>query len=450
MFFHSGGSFDFGFLIRAIANLRGGGASAQPQEMIVEDEQVPDAEDVGDVIDFSTLKFEVLFKSGEKLLQFQLGNLVFRDSMNFYKQGLGDLMSELKKTAPQGDMSAVFRHVALTHPDLSDERLTDERRRRLWLHFAPEQPEEGWRDCPLEVYRRWTWELLLRKLPMPFEHMSGPQVWETEAVWSGKCYDSKLDPATQQAKRQKDEAYQLLVETSSIMGWRSFREMRDCYLFMDLARSDIMEAFRDAFFRRFRLGALQFITLPGAAFDAMLLSCARREPLKLIVKEEIYRVVRRSVMGGLSCIFQPHAKANHPELDDFDPQQPQSFILPLDVNSMYPALMTRPLPCDSGEFIALPAGQGERLAWMEELLDEVDFQAQNEAECYLLVIDYGFPAKFHDQLDWAPPARMKIARDMLGDHSLRIAEANKCDVAGAKSSYRSSGCTLKKESMPRG
>ena len=88
--------------------------------------------------------------------------------------------------------------------------------------------------------------------------------------------------------------------------------------------------------------------------------------------------------------------------------------------------------CDSGKFIALPASQGERLAWMEELLDKVDFQAQNEAECYLLVTDYDFPAKFHDQLDWAPPARMKITRDMLGDHSLRIAEANKCDVAGSE------------------
>ena len=169
VFFHNGGSFNFGFLIRAIAYLRGG-AACGPQEMTLENEELPEMEDVGDEVNFSKLKFEVLFKSGEKMLQFRLGNLVFRDSMNFYKQGLGDLIDELKKSAPQGNVSAVFQHVALVHPDLGESRLTDDRRRRLWQHFAPDQNKEGWKDCPLDVFKQWTWELLLRKLPMPFEH----------------------------------------------------------------------------------------------------------------------------------------------------------------------------------------------------------------------------------------------------------------------------------------
>ena len=115
--FHNGGSFDLGFLVRAIAFLRGG-EDAQPQESEEDDELLPEADDAVDAVnavDFAKLKFEVLFKSGEKMLQFRLGNLIFRDSMNFYKQGLGDLMSELKKTAPQGDVSAVFQQVALVH-----------------------------------------------------------------------------------------------------------------------------------------------------------------------------------------------------------------------------------------------------------------------------------------------------------------------------------------------
>ncbi|CAE7661755.1 unnamed protein product, partial [Symbiodinium necroappetens] len=407
VFFHNGGSFDFGFLIRAIAYLRGGGSTGQPQEVMVEDEQLPATEDLDEEADFSKLTFQVLFKSGEKLLQFRFGNLVFRDSMNFYKQGLGDLISELKKTAPQGNASAVFPHVALTHPDLNEDRLTEERRRRLWLHFASDKDAEGWRDCPMEV-------------------------WQAAPVWSRQCYDSKLDPDTQQARRKKDEAYQLLVETAAIMGWRTFREMHDAYLVMDLALSDVMEAFRGAFFRRFRVDALQYITLPGAAFDAMLLKSTVHRPINLIVEEEIYRVVRRSVMGGLSCIFQPYAKANHPGLDDFDSRQPQSYILPLDVNSMYPGLMTHPLPCDSGEMIALPQSQEERFAWLEAMLDGIDFQARDEEECYLVVIDFDFPAEYHDQLDWAPPARMKVTKDMLGEHSLRIAAENGCDLRGSE------------------
>ena len=216
---------------------------------------------------------------------------------------------------------------------------------------------------------------------MPFKHMRGPEAWEASAVWPRSCYDSKLDPVTEQARRKKDEDYQLLAETSSIMGWRT---LHDCYLLMDLALADVMEAFRSAFFRRFKLDALQYVTLPGAAFDAMLLSCTRRRrPLSLITDMKIYRAVRDSVMGGLSCIFQPCAKASHPGLDDFNPQQEQSYILPLDVNSMYPGIMTLPLPCDSGAWVTLPESQEDRLVWLQELLRGVDFRAEDESECHL-------------------------------------------------------------------
>ena len=429
--FHNGGGYDFGFLLRAIAFLRGGGAAGQAVEATREDELLPEAEDVDAEVDFAKLRFEVLFKSGEKILQFQLGNLVFRDSMNFYKQSLGDLMSELKKTATDGDVSVVFQHVAMTHPDLSEERLTEERRRRLWRLFSPELPEEGWADCPLQQYKQWTWELLLRKLPMPFEHMSGPEVWARDPVWPRRCYDSMLDPPTVQAKQKKDQAYQLLVETAGAMGWQTFREMHDSYLFMDLALSDVMEAFRAAFFQRFRIDPLQYITLPGAAFDAMLFDCTKHHPLCLIKNEEVYRTVRRSIMGGLSCIFQPYAKANHTGLDDFDPQQPVSYVISLDINSMYPALMTQPLPCDSGTVVDLAESQEDRAAWLRELLDGVDFQAEDETECHLVVVDYDFPAEYHDELDWAPPARMKVESSMLGEHSQRVAEVNGCSTSAA-------------------
>ena len=315
---HNGGNYDFKFLLRAISALRGGNTetTAVPDG----DELIHEAQDVGEAVDFAKLKFTVLFKSGEKMLQFQLGNLLFTDSVNFYKQSLGDLMDELKKSAQNGDLASIFPNIAAVHPDLQEERLTEERRKRLWLHFAPPgSPEEGWRVCPLADFKRWTWELLLRKLPMPFEHMAGPEVWLREPVWPRECYNSKLDPPTDDAQEKKNKAYQLLVETAWIMNWKSFREVHDAYLLMDLALSDVLETFRGVFFSRFKLDALQYVTLPSAAFDAMLFFCTRESAIRLIVDEDVYTAVRNSIMGGLSNIFQPWACANHPGLPNFNP-----------------------------------------------------------------------------------------------------------------------------------
>ncbi|CAE7912902.1 unnamed protein product, partial [Symbiodinium necroappetens] len=62
-----------------------------------------------------------------------------------------------------------------------------------------------------------------------------------------------------------------------------------------------MEQFRTAFFERFRLDPMQYVTLPGAAWAAML----KRD----------------------------NVEAN----EELDP----SHIVSLDVNSMYPAVMTQ-------------------------------------------------------------------------------------------------------------
>ena len=59
----------------------------------------------------------------------------------------------------------------------------------------------------------------------------------------------------------------------------------------------------------------------------MLRHSARKTPIHLITDEQAYRDVWASVMGGLSCIFQPFAQANNPELGEED------WILYLDFNT---------------------------------------------------------------------------------------------------------------------
>ena len=99
---------------------------------------------------------------------------------------------------------------------------------------------------------------------------------------------------------------------------------------------------------------------PGLPWDAMLRHSGRETPIHLITDEQAYKDVRASVMGGLSCIFQPFAQANNPELgeEDYNPEKPVSWILYLDFNAMYPAAMTLPMPNGPCVAVALPEDNG--------------------------------------------------------------------------------------------
>ena len=66
-----------------------------------------------------------------------------------------------------------------------------------------------------------------------------------------------------------------------------------------------MESYRDSFRAQSGLNPIHYVTLPGAAWDAMLRHSAYETPIHLITDEQAYADVRASVMGGLSCIFQP-------------------------------------------------------------------------------------------------------------------------------------------------
>ena len=176
-----------------------------------------------------------------------------------------------------------------------------------------------------------------------------------------------------------------------------------------------MEAFRTAFFSKFGLDPLQYVTLPSAAYDAMLKSCLTQRPALLITDSGIYRTVRSSIMGGLSCAFQTYAKANSPELGPgkWNEDEDRSYLLQMDISSMYPYIMTMPMPASSGETLSLPEGRAERLAWVKQQLAEIDFKRSDETECLLFVVDFSFPCHLHDYLDWAPLCKMTVEPELL-------------------------------------
>ena len=462
---HNGGSYDFRYLIRAIAAMRrqsweeARAARAEPTEeeeaffeepevetteegeenffeepegeLQVDEDHSSDitSEDVETAMQkkkWHELPFTVLYKGGEKLLSFRIGCLQFVDSMNFYKASLGNLIDELRKSSPQ-DPSRVFVQMSELHPELQPSALTQQRRNKLHEYFAPARSVESISD---DEYKQWTWKLLLRKLPMPFEKMQGSEIWDKPAVWEVDDYRSSLHPESQDELEKKVKE---LRETCEVLCFESFRQVHDAYLFMDLSLSDVMEQFRTSFHSRFGLDPLQKISLPGAAYEAMLRGCLSHRSIQLVTDFEIYRQLRDGMMGGLSCIFNPQRRANSPELGDYyNASQPTSFITSMDVSSMYPTVMCEPMPVDGGVKIDLPPGHGERLKWLSETLDRIDFDGCEVTASFCFVVDYSFPFEFHDKLDWAPPCRMQVAHDQLSDYTQEILRRNslQCSKVG--------------------
>ena len=121
-------------------------------------------------------------------------------------------------------------------------------------------------------------------------------------------------------------------------------------------------------------------------------------------------------MGGLSCIFQPFAQAN-PELgeENYNPEEPVSWISYLDFNAMYPAAMTLPMPNGPCVAVALPEDNAARLSWLH-----VNWESDAEEVSYLLLV-LDFPPELHDHLDWLPP-RMKVGKGLYGPHTADMAE----------------------------
>ena len=191
-------------------------------------------------------------------------------------------MDELKQDLADDQVSGAFPIIAERHPELQKDKLTDERRRCLHSLF-------GLGHIRRRAVSHLDLEAAAAQAPDALQRDDRPGDWSRGPVWRQHEYDSELA-----GRRCDDETYRT-----------DFRQYHDCYLHMDLALADVMEAFRREFFERFGLDALQYVTLPSAAFVAL----ASREPLNpralgLITDRKLYDRVRKSIMGGLSCVHQ--------------------------------------------------------------------------------------------------------------------------------------------------
>jgi len=337
------------------------------------------------------LAASILQKSGETNLVMKFGVLRFIDTMNFCKAGLGGLIESHRRSAlkPLRDMSEVsilqraFPLTASRHPFLKNAGGA-------------------------------VWAALLRKLPMPWDYFVGCDDFEKPPVWPLGCYHSRLSGECPEAD------HKLLQETSDFMGFGCFKDVFDTYLALDItAYADLMQIFRQHFFETHHLDPFLSPSLPSAAWDAALRSITqqRGRPLRLITNLDIYKDVKKAMMGGLCAVFRPHSESNFEGMVGYNGQLPVKRSLYLDVNSMYPHAMTKHLPCSSGEAVTLPEGEDKKLEWLHDTLDAFDPLEDCWQTVYLVFVDYDFPEFLHDGVDFPAPCRMSIPAAEVGPYT---------------------------------
>lgn len=132
-----------------------------------------------------------------------------------------------------------------------------------------------------------------------------------------------------------EEEYALAHKVWDAAGCRNFGDYLGYYLRVDVVLlADVITEWT------WRFGIINSVSLSGYAYDALLKMIINS--LELISDPQLTCIIERSVRGGLTTCIRPFTVAKNSFVN---PQSERgSFILYLDFNILYAAVMSKKLP----------------------------------------------------------------------------------------------------------
>ena len=291
----------------------------------------------------------ILSKDGETLLQLEVCGkreaskldykMAFRDSLNFLSGSLDNLAKSLKNSKHK------FRIL-----------------------------EQGLKSVG---YSETCIGLATQKGFFPYEHVTSVEVLQ-ENVFPPKSafYSSLTDCHITQ------EDYEIAKKLYETAGCKNLGAYMELYLRIDvLLLAEIFENFRSTIFKNYKLDPSSFITTPSLAIQSALFHSNLE--IGLLTDMEVYTEFENSIRGGLTSVVRSYTDFNSKYLDNYDKLKPISSGAFLDVNSLYPTVMSEKLPY--GNFKELNDVEIEKF---KKEYKEIDLDGPY---CYAVSIDYDIP-----------------------------------------------------------
>ena len=244
---HNSTNYDNHFFILGIARFQNGPESRKGIH------EFAGFEKKDDDISISHWKLDVVATSAEKLKCITFGpsrmQLRFIDTCSFLRGSLEKLIEMQSKMYPlkdrEGkiigyDFTSAFPNVTTHHRCTRD--IADAGRVQDILKDA------------------------LRKIPFPYNGMTGPEVWDKPPVLEREHYYDDFA-----RKHISEEDYDTVKTLARKLGMTTFRDYHDQYFEMDyLALCDIFETFRAKYPANLGVDPAHYLGIPGAAMDALL------------------------------------------------------------------------------------------------------------------------------------------------------------------------------------
>lgn len=363
--------------------------------------------------------------SGEKFVSFEAMGLVFKDSMSFLGDSLGNLANNLKLEVKEGMefksdedrceyVTKLFTETrGFYRENMNSYNRTSNKYSYTYKRINELTVKGSYPYSYFDSFDRFKEDVM----PAPINFCSSLDEC-TILGKDGPIVFNKPDEKNKYANEQYKKACMLYNEFKC----KNLGEYNDLYLRTDtLILADIFESFRNIARKAYELDPVTYYTLPGYSWEALLKKSKVRLELFTEDQFDMLLFTEAQVKGGISMIPNRFGRGKNiytePELRREEHKgKLGTFIVYYDANGLYSSAM-----CN-----CLPVG-GYR--WVDELeyktvLDRMtkNKMSGQEEDGYTFEVDMHIPEELHDTNNDYPcaPESLEVTNEMLSPYARKL------------------------------
>ena len=158
-------------------------------------------------------------------------------------------------------------------------------------------------------------------------------------AFSSKLYGGAIGNQSEFEDKMSDNDYVLAQKAWETFGCQSLFDYHMMYLKIDVfLLCDIIQSFRKISMKTYNLDPMQYYTLPGYSWDALLLHSNIK--LELLTDVDMVLMIEGGMRGGISTIKHRYAKSTADSSNN-----EKTFLRYWDANNLYGWAMSCKLPC---------------------------------------------------------------------------------------------------------